>query len=170
MHLVVHPPNTEPCSSSPPSLRFPDLGLHRTQLGSSPNPSWLMLRARDVTLGSAPSSVRCQDGVHHGGAAQQVDERHEGLAVPLVRPGLQRWPALLLHGRLASPGGCLRAPVASKGLPVPRESGSLSWSGGGVSLRRRILKPTNSRAPRPPIDQSQSGIFYFFYTSGTVAT
>lgn len=28
-----------------------------------------------------------------------MDQRHEGLAVPLVRPGLQRGLALLLHGR-----------------------------------------------------------------------
>lgn len=80
-----------------------------------------------------PASVSCKNGVHHGGAAEQVDQRHEGLAVPLVRPGLQRRLALILHGRFVSsvrarrcPGCGSRRWLPTKG-PLFVRSWSLFW-------------------------------------------
>lgn len=40
-----------------------------------------------------------KDGVHHGGAAEQVDQRYEGMAVSLVCPGLQRRLTVILYGK-----------------------------------------------------------------------
>lgn len=51
---------------------------------------------------SSPPRACCKDGVHHGGAAQQVDQRHERLAVSLVCSGLQCRPAVVLHGTFIS--------------------------------------------------------------------
>lgn len=47
---------------------------------------------------SALTVASRKDGVHHGGTAKQVDERHERVAISLVCVGLQCRLALLLHG------------------------------------------------------------------------
>lgn len=51
---------------------------------------------------SSPNLAYCKDGVHHGGAAKQVDKRYERLAVSLVRFGLQCRFTVILHGTFIS--------------------------------------------------------------------